>query len=193
MSAPLYKQHMMIDIETTSTKSNAMILSIGAVMFDVTGVQNDWFYSGAQHMYYPTSAFDMDDGTMAWWDNQDRAVREEAFGFDSHPLAMLIDFRDWLKERDPDFIWCKGASFDFPILDHALSFYDLEKLPYKKLRCARTVFELFGVNAKDFIGGGAHNAMNDAIGQAHAMWLALNTFHDECGHYGEKMFDQDRF
>ncbi|KKK93085.1 hypothetical protein LCGC14_2696440, partial [marine sediment metagenome] len=54
-------KHLMVDIETLSTRSNAAIVSIGACMFDpndgwagdnsfIVGVNPDYYYTGRFHV-----------------------------------------------------------------------------------------------------------------------------------------------
>lgn len=155
--------HVMLDIETTGLMPGCRILSIGACTFDIDGETDNEFYKRIWADSYPQSAHD-DKNTMDWWDKQNPDVKQEAFGGCTDYATVLFDFIEYIDEIKPDTIWCKGAAFDFPNINHWL----VEQLPYQKLRCARTYLNAANVKVK-IDASKAHNALEDAVAQARAM------------------------
>ena len=137
--------HAMIDLETLSTKPNAVILTIGGVKFDP--------YSNTEPtngMYYridvdsqTAMGRDVMEDTVEWWGKQAEDVREEALG--DHDR---IDLKYFIKQLNKwsvgvDVFWCQGPLFDFAILQ---DFYAQMKVPvpwnYWQIRDTRTLSSL---------------------------------------------------
>lgn len=164
--------HISVDIETTSTASNAKILTIGACTIAGTEYM-DHFYVRIDHTWYPTN-FATDAETMAWWEQQYKAAREEAFGGTRYPADALTEFADWVKQYRGSHLWCKGASFDFPVLKHAFRRYGIDMpWPYKAENDARTLYRLTGIKPVFDEGKVTHNALDDAVAQGDAIRRAL--------------------
>ena len=166
--------HCMIDIETTGTRPGCKVLQIGAVMF---GGPREMFmfeefsvcigpgrWPGAANMVEDKSA-------MEWWDKQDPVVRARVFGGTTTPMIALMRFGDFLSEHKPEQVWCRGASFDFPVLAAA---YDAVGLPvpwkYSAEMCQRTALRMAGVEATK--GDGSHDAVVDCRQQIKDLWWA---------------------
>lgn len=79
----IYTKDVMIDIETLSTKSNAAIVSIGAIKFNRHGdlplldAMNQ-FYVRVSRESCETCGMHVDPQTIEWWNNQDAEIRYEA-------------------------------------------------------------------------------------------------------------------
>jgi len=178
---------MMIDLETLSTKMNAVMLSIGAVMFTVE--ENEYGYPNKQFYMKPNLDSQMRIGsriqadTLKWWLKQSDEARAEFTEVDttlppiSKVLSQLKNFHDEYKPRR---IWSHGASFDLPILSYAYFRAGME-VPWKywNERDTRTLFEVYEGDLKKFLkpdGQTVHNAVIDARNQANAVnhaWLFL--------------------
>jgi len=114
---------VMIDLETLSTRPDAMIRSIGAVAFGSGGL-------GAEYSVVldPARAVGhMDPVTVSWWLGQTgsaRHVLSAAYpGRRTHLATALQEFRwfwDALEAPPAKLrVWGHGASFDLPILESA--------------------------------------------------------------------------
>lgn len=161
----------MLDLETLSSESNAVIISIGAVFFDMTGV------SGTGREYYRVLKTDVQQArgarvsqdTLAWWAKQS----EEARAVFDAPNKLeaddaLDEFAEWIGPNR--YVWGNGADFDNVILGNLYKLYG-KKAPwsYGGNRCFRTIKNIVtrdkGSRLPDRTGT-HHNALDDAKYQA---------------------------
>lgn len=160
---------LMIDCETLATTADAVILSIGAVKFNLeTGeIDNEGFYASISVESNLAWERRIEESTLLWWLKQEAAAQQVFFepkeSLDS-ALQMLSDFIGGQEYR----VWSNGADFDLPMIAHAYSKCGLE-LPWKYFnsRCYRTYKNL--PQAKDVRAktqGVKHNALADALTQA---------------------------
>jgi hypothetical protein len=166
--------HVSIDLETLSTSSNALILSIGAAKFDPLGGDiTDTFHTAIDLDQLPANAygFDISPSTVKWWLAEDktaaRAALAEASKTDLH--SALYGFADWFGPESLP-VWGNGATFDNVILRNAFTKMGLET-PWKYThdRCYRTLKNLSPgfTSGLDYVRSGvAHSAVDDAIDQA---------------------------
>jgi len=173
-------KHIMIDLETLGTRADAVIMSIGAVKFDLeTGeIDENAFYASisidSNHDVKPRH---ISESTMIWWLQQSPEAQRVFSEAKTTLLASLEDLQDWFDH--PDYIvWSNGADFDIPMAAHAYSTHGLTA-PWKfwNTRCFRTIKNLPGApaGAKQ---GVAHNALDNAISQTkhlQKIWEALFT------------------
>lgn len=178
---------IMVDLETLSTKPNALIVSIGAVKFSVQQGVYDKFYIpcyvrpddilyNAGHT--TAEGFDISISTLQWWDDQSDDVRAVL----AAPSAVAIDsaltaFSEWVLAGDTIKnirLWGNGASFDNVILAEAYRLCNLERpWMFWNDRCYRTVKAL-KPDIPAIRVGMHHNALDDAITQAeHLLSLQL--------------------
>ena len=167
--------NIMLDLETLGTRPGCKILSIGATVFDTSSyrVLALTFYLRAdpnlQHKLHTYTAAE------DWWAKQDPEVRAEAFGGSLMLLECLRGFVTWIENLKAEIgsnkirIWCKGATFDVPIIEYAMEVYGVQ-VPWKyyEVACFRTLQDLglsLGIDA-DKLDGDKHNALHDAINQA---------------------------
>lgn len=135
--------HLMIDIETLGTAPDTVILTVAAQSFDPigTGYYESSYYARVD--FESQSNRSIEDGTLAWWANQNSAAKEEAFAEDSRiALPEVLDELGKLIWQS-SVIWANGPTFDMTILEHAYKSHK-KALPwqYYKVRDARTVFNL---------------------------------------------------
>jgi len=138
---------VMIDIETTSTKYNAAILTIGFVFFNVHN-------KNVERKEYELllNKSDSDDlglhtceNTMKWWSTQNEIARKRAF--EDGPRISLLEGLTILKNECIKYkckrYWCQGINFDPIVLEHAYSLLQLTP-PWKfyQLRDSRTVKDM---------------------------------------------------
>jgi len=163
---------LMVDMETLGTTADSVIMSIGAVPFNLeTGVvSEEGFYVSVSI----DSNFDfrrrVSEDTLIWWMGQDAAAKQV---FNEPKVALpeaLVMFSDYVGQTTLDTVrpWSNGADFDIPMLAHAMRQQHMTP-PWKfwNARCFRTYKELPGAKAVPKpTGGVAHNALSDAYNQA---------------------------
>ena len=164
---------VMLDLETLDTLPTAAIVSIGAVLFSpTTGVLGKEFYTKVDMRSCVAVGMTLDPGTISWWLGQDVAARAVFAGDDRKRITdALADFVAWLP--DGARLWSHGASFDLPILEHAMRKVGfLPKWSFRDHRDTRTAYAMAKVDPKKFNDGTAHNALDDAKNQARAVCAA---------------------
>lgn len=161
--------HVMLDLETMSTKPDAAIIAIGACTFNHEKVV-DQFYAKVSLQ----SSFDlggvMDPRTVLWWLKQSEEARSE-FGKenDLHINSALSLYSQWFVTVEGKEVWGCGASFDNVILRTAYersgqicpwNFWDD--------RCYRTIKSMPNFPKLERKGT-HHNALDDAVYQAECL------------------------
>jgi len=164
------KTDIMIDLETLATSTDAAILTIGAVKFDPFGRElkepdMDSFYCRVDLDSCHELGLAVNDDTIAWWANQSKEAKEEAFGEDNRihikdAFEQLYKFC-WGAKR----VWSNGAAFDVPICETVYKRIG-KAIPWSfwQVRDVRTAFDL-GINPiRPPVT--AHHALEDAWNQA---------------------------
>ena len=174
--------HIMVDLETLSTRANARIVAIGAVKFTAENGIYDKFYQPVAtppfdqlrifniSVFNRKSLFHIDEKTLEWWADQSEEAKEV---FDD-PNAVSLDtalksFSSWvLQDNDKDniYMWGNGAAFDNAILSMSYALCGLEQpWHFWNDSCYRTVKRLHpDVSITRY--GTHHNALDDAESQA---------------------------
>lgn len=172
-----HELHVMLDIETLSTRANAIILEVGFALFETgsDGVNENSAWRLDLTEQFRNRHFAL--GTFEWWLERSDAARRAAFlGAPRVSIPdFLSDFCIHIPWHNVTGVWSHGAGFDIPILD------DLHKqhnrvVPwhYRTSRDTRTVFWLAGMNASDMVKSElAHSAESDAVAQALSVQKAL--------------------
>jgi hypothetical protein len=151
------------------TTADAVILSIGAVKFDLeTGIiEDDGFYRSVSVESNLDLGRRISEDTLIWWFKQSPEAQgvyhEEKVALDT----ALVELSDWIGTDDYK-PWANGADFDTPMLQHAYAQLKIET-PWKfwNNRCFRTYKNLPGArDVKVPFGGVKHNALADAYHQA---------------------------
>ena len=162
-------KNVMIDVESLGTTADAVIMSIGAVRFDLDSdrIDDAGFYASVSVESNLDLGRRISEDTLIWWLKQPNDA-QQVFHESKQTLAVaLIDFSDWLGD-DVAYMWSNGADFDLPMVAHALTQCGQE-IPWKfwNSRCFRTYKNL--PRAKDVRianTGVKHNALSDAYSQA---------------------------
>lgn len=148
---------LMFDLETLDTKPSAVVLSVGAVIWET-------FYSETDGLIWePVEQFrsvlniqeqvdrqrTVSQSTLLWWHRQSVHAKDEAFSPVRQPVEqVLTDFRAWVGEyADPDVgdsginaFWASPVAFDFPIWeDLAMTFSNFVPWNYNQRYDVRTV------------------------------------------------------
>jgi DNA polymerase III epsilon subunit-like protein len=173
---------VMLDLETLGLYPGAVIMSLGAVVFDLeSSTIGEKFYVNIDRRSCTEVGMRVDPATEGWWAQQ--SAEAKAALLMPAPVALyyaLDRFVDWIKKvAGADVrVWSHGAAFDIPLLRDAERRIGL-KMPwsYKNERDTRTLFMAAEKgNDKSVIDGiwrmstgTAHNALDDAINQAKQM------------------------
>ena len=178
--------HLMIDLETMGTNTNAPIVVIGAVFFDPqTGEIGPVFYIVISLTDAMNTGAVPDGGTIEWWLKQSSEARAAILTDQVKLKDALSRFREFINEySDEKFVqvWSNGATFDNAILRTSYERLDIPcPWRYHNDRDVRTIVELgktIGFDARTTIPfeGVPHNALDDARHQAKyvsAIWQKL--------------------
>ena len=179
----MYKMtDVMLDLETLSTKNNAIILVIGAIKFNREDKWGDnftvdniskskKFYKRIKIRSCEEIGLDRDKSTEEWWEKQNDCVREEAFGYEKERIDIkdaLLKFSKWFgKSRC---IWGNGSIFDITIITEAYNRCGIE-VPWKfyNVRDVRTILDINNVRLSEFNNSAKHNALYDCFYQVKAL------------------------
>ena len=164
---------IMIDLETLATTADAVILSIGAVRFDLDA---GLVFDEPEAVFYRAISIDsqhartISGDTLAWWMMQSEQARTVFVEPNCSIFNALMDLREWIDPQPgtEPYVWSNGADFDLPMLVHAYQQESI-KLPWPPYagRCYRTCKNLPGARAAKVERQGLHhNALDDAIFQA---------------------------
>lgn len=173
---------MMIDLETLDTKPSAVVLSIGAVVWetfhneegDLSWALVERFMRVLNIQKQVDKHRTVSESTLLWWQHQHEDAKAEAFNpVRQSPLSVLIEFRDFAdKYADPEMgdlginaFWASPATFDFPIWeDFAMTFNNFVPWTYRQKYDVRTVVREASYSAKGHIWTGlgvAHTPVYD--------------------------------
>lgn len=160
---------VMIDLETLSTETDAVVLSIGAVMFDIEKIElGKTFYSTLSIQSQLDAGRKISESTLLWWLNQDKGALRSSLENPHNPSEVLEKFSSWLKDNSSPSPWGHGAGFDITIMESMFKTYDFE-IPwsYRQPMDLRTFARFVGKGKKIKVEKGvAHNALDDAVAQA---------------------------
>ncbi len=171
---------LMFDLETLDTKPSAVVLSVGAVVWET-------FHNEAPGLTWePVERFmrvlniqeqvdrqrTVSQDTLLWWHRQDPTAKAEVFNPKRQPVeAVLNDLFTFAQQftvgdLQLNAFWASPATFDFPIWeDLAMTFSNFVPWTYRQKYDVRTVVREANLSAKNHIlgdGGG-----NTAQGTPH--------------------------
>jgi hypothetical protein len=176
----------MIDIETLSTRTNAFILTIGAIRFnrnekiyDINNKNLPKFYYKIDKSSCEKLNFHIDSETKKWWTYQSKEAQHEVFYSEENRLPIkdiLIKLVDFCK--DCKTFWSHSPNFDYVILENAFRECNIDA-PWKfwNLRDTRTMYDISGINLKKYrsSGGGVeHHSLHDCYSQVLALQDSFN-------------------
>jgi hypothetical protein len=169
--------HLMLDLETWGTAPGSALRSIGAVFFDLDGKTGETFYRNIDKASCLDAGLTIDPSTVSWWSRQSAAA-QRALEVDQMPLRNVVfDFHSWAAKAGRIRVWSQGAAFDTVLWDFAARAAGYPSVPWKfwDTRDTRTVYDLFGFDARDLPRDGTyHNALDDAVYQVKCVAAALS-------------------
>ena len=158
-------KHIVVDLETLSTHSNACIVSIGAVLIDNLEI-TDTFYINVDGRTCKEAGLHIEPDTIKWWGEQSKEA-QDAWQKNPVPLQEALDkFTMWYgNESIP--IWGYGANFDVVILESGYRALDMV-IPWKfwDISCLRTIMNVLD---KRLPKANNHNALDDAKAEAEVL------------------------
>jgi len=164
-------EDVMIDIETLSTKKNAVILTIGAIKFnryeenkDITAMEK--FYCRITQDSCLKIGMVIDEDTKKWWDIQSYESKYEALlNPDRIDINVALEkFKTFL--GNVKYVWANSPNFDCTILENAFNSCNIE-IPWKfwSLRDCRTIYDLGKVTLNTIKNDNKHDAISDCYSQ----------------------------
>lgn len=159
--------NVMIDIETFGDKSNSVIVSLGAIAFDIeTGEMGDEFYERIDIDSCLKEGLKVTGSTLKWWLVQNEAARQEVAKGGGSIREVLITFSKYLADTGvKNIMWSNGLRFDISLLEDAYIKVDqLVPWEFRNERDVRTLVA-FAPEIKSRIvnrwGAVLHNAKED--------------------------------
>lgn len=171
---------VMLDLETLGNKSNAAILSIGAVEFNLeTGETGREYYKVVDLDSCLEAGLSINGSTFYWWMQQSEEARKRICEKGEHISQVLGDFSIWMEGCiNRVNIWGNGARFDIGILEDAYVAIHL-KTPwyFRSERDVRTLVAFAPVIKATCLNNGImHYPIDDCkhqIEYCHKTWLTL--------------------
>ena len=157
----------MLDLETLGTQPGSVILSIGAVRFDRTGIDvAGKFYQTIKIQSCLDAGLTVDGDTIKWWLKQSEEARREIYDAKQSELTNILTlFTFWCGKSE--YVWGNGAAFDNALLRSAYAAVKLSP-PWESWNdmCFRTVrAENPHIEPPEFKGV-KHHPVDDARHQA---------------------------
>lgn len=150
--------HLIVDIETLSTRPSAVVLSLACTAFQFEVPQSfNYYVENGFHVKIEVepqirAGRKIDQDTVDWWLKQTPEARliTKKSADDTSPADALDQFRLYIENLrkhhgydDKGFVWSRGSNFDFPIIETL--HHDFEKkLPFSnwRIRCLKTMFDV---------------------------------------------------
>lgn len=114
--------NIMLDIAALGNTPGSVLVSIGAVSFEKSGVRNE-FYTNIDLDSCLDAGLTVDKRNLLWWMEESDLSREvlksEGISLDN-ALTLLKNHFDWRYCR----VWCNGLDRQLPVLAHAYSVCD---------------------------------------------------------------------
>ena len=168
-------QDIMVDIETFGTDADAVVVSIGAVKFNLDGQDTVDSLDNAERVgiWYLEpeaqlkNARTVNGQTLLWWLQQSDSARQFIYTMRPTPITEALEAIATFC-KDSKHLWGNGATFDNTIIRSLFSTFNVKfPISYRGDRCHRTLINLLPREQKpQFLRYGVqHNALDDAISQ----------------------------
>ncbi len=161
----------MIDLETLGTGPDAVVISIGAVMFNPQSMEiNSTFYMALEIQEQLNRGRKIDSDTLKWWMQQSDAAKR-VFNEKAKTVKEVLETLAWWIKENSNVkkikVWGNGSSFDISIMDHLYRMYDaVVPWGFNNVNDLRTFRRFDAENEKVEKLGIDHNALDDAKSQA---------------------------
>jgi len=186
---------VMFDLEFLSLKSNPVVVSIGAVVWDMDDASYNpqEYYMICDLQEQLDRGRTVDENTLRWWMSQRDEVRDvlvDKREVCSYTLPFILKgISDWYNRaggnQQIQRVWSHGAACDMAILKNLYDDYQLAcPWHYRKVRDTKTAFDILKIldteteNTYDTMigmwlrpdGVTAHHALQDAKNQGYAVF-----------------------
>jgi len=168
---------IMLDLETLGTSSNAVIVSISAVVFDrATGETGAEFEVGVNLDEQLAKGAVIDGSTVMWWLTQDKEAQDELTRLEPLQVDESLDlYKAFVRQAGVDDVWGNGATFDNVILSNLFKRHERGyPTPFWADRCVRTFVDLSNIDTRKipFVGV-KHRGIDDCKHQIRYMGLGF--------------------
>ena len=164
-------QHCMVDLETLSTDTSAVIVTIAAVKFNFDSDEIETFTVNLDPKSSLKYGMTISQDTLDWWKKQDKAA-VDAWKLNPVPVDAALDsFNGFIGDASKTNMWAQGIDLDFPVLRYSLKKTGKPiKWNYWNQCDSRTIFTVANFNTKKATRVGQyHNAIDDCRTQI--AWL----------------------
>lgn len=171
--------HIMIDLETLSTKTNGSIIEIGAIAFDINdGGTIGRFDVVIKPEEWSKNGRHISGDTILWWFQQSEEARSRFAKSKSYSLKRALELLTEFIESYPyPVVWGNGSTMDITLLQSAYEYFDMP-LPwqFRNVRDLRTIVAL-NPSIKDNTQniGTEHNALDDCRFQINYLMATLQS------------------
>lgn len=159
----------MIDIETLDTGPNAVVLSVGAVLFNLHETDtHELLEADEKRNFFSVLEFEsqielgrtISASTILWWMAQNKQAQRETFKEQGREdtYNALRELRKFIGGTRP---WGNGSSFDNTIMDTLFTAYGVSPPPFYLHRDLRTLKQLSMIDPSANRGV-EHSAIEDA-------------------------------
>lgn len=160
---------IMVDLETLGTDSNAVIVSISAVQFDMnTGEVGKQFEIGVDLKEQIAKGAIIDVDTVMWWLEQSKEAQQQLTKLKRVSVdTVLKSFNHFIDDCKAKTMWGNGATFDNVIIRNLYKRHDhYFKLPFWVDRCVRTHVDGNNIDTRDYkFVGIKHRGIDDCLHQ----------------------------
>jgi len=162
-------KHVMLDIETMGTGHNSVIVSIGAVFFNIeTGEKGDTFYRKINFQDCLDHGLQITASTVEWWMHQNESTRDKISKEKGVTLAAaLSSLGIFLQSDNKVHVWGNSARFDIGIVQNAYNKLNVP-IPWDfrlELDVRTLVFLRPGIKSQHVWYGNAHDPITDCNNQ----------------------------
>jgi len=173
---------VMLDLETMSKKSNGVIVSIGAVEFNLeTGETGREFFEVIDIQSCLDLGLKVEGSTLYFWLKQSQGAREAICHEPKHLHKVLQDFNAWMSDCVKHVnVWGNAARFDLGKLEDAYVACGYHDNPwyFRSERDVRTLVSFApDIKASTLFVGTEHNPIDDAkhqIAYCSKIWQKIN-------------------
>jgi hypothetical protein len=169
-------QSVMIDIESMSTRTDALVLSAAVQFFElnaetpVLGDARVWVFDIREQL---ATGRHVDEKTVKWWAEQSDAARAHwrRPAVVTGLVESIVDLRAFVGAA-PN-VWANGAQFDIVTLETLMLAYGLSPgWAYNAIRDARTIYKVCPKvrelgESKELV---SHEPLSDCIYQIFKLW-----------------------
>ena len=167
-------RHLMVDIEALDPKTGGIIVSVGAVVFNIdTGEVVDakeWEIKVVeQEQKYNRT---ISARCLLWWMQQSEGCLATLKKKDSERIGVrefVFEFKEFVTKHNMERAWCKGMNFDYDLIEELFKAvgqrWPIKKSKYRDCRVYYDYGKKLDLLPKKIDRKDAHTALGDALFQ----------------------------